>query len=337
VNSLLRRMLFLPEQSSTFAPKADQLHFFIFTATMLVATAVGIFGLYFLVRYRRRALGAPTPEVVAPHWLEAIFIGVPLAFFLLWFRIGFADFVWTTTAPKNALDVYVAGKQWMWTFSYPDGPGDLQVLHVPSGRPVRLLITSRDVVHSFFVPDFRIKRDAVPGRYTEVWFEAPQPGRHQVLCAEYCGLDHSIMRAEVEVLGPAEFEAWRARQPLVARGGVGDLAVRGEAAAAEAGCLKCHSLDGSAHIGPSFQGLYGRDEVLTGGTRILVDEAYVTESMMEPTAKIVAGFAPVMPSFFGQLTPAQTASIVEFIKSLRSPRPTAAKPQEPLYGPVSNP
>jgi cytochrome c oxidase subunit II len=329
MNELMRRILFLPEQSSTFALKVDQLHYFIIIVTMLSSALIGGAGLYFLVRYRRRSELERTPHVEASVTMEALFIGVPLAFFLVWFAIGFRDFVWASNPPRDALDVYVTGKQWMWKFSYPDGPSEIDELHVPAGRPVRLLLTSRDVVHSFFVPDFRIKRDVIPSRYTEAWFEAPKPGTHPVLCTEYCGLDHSMMRAQVIVLEPAAFDAWRAQQrlPSVAMAAPdeeGPLVVRGQKAAAEAGCFKCHSVDGSPHVGPSFLGLYGKEETLTGGGKVLVDEAYITESMMEPNLHIVAGFAPLMPSFYAQLSPGQTAAIIEYIKSLRPQHAEAA-------------
>jgi cytochrome c oxidase subunit 2 len=210
----------------------------------------------------------------------------------------------------------------MWTFSSPDGPTELEVLHVPAGRPVRLLITSRDVVHSFFVPGLRLKRDALPGRYTEAWFEATQPGVHQVLCAEFCGLDHSVMRAEVVVMEPDAFEAWRAGRP--SQNVASTLPERGQAVAAEVGCLRCHTLDGTLHLAPSFRGLYGKRELLMDGSHVLVDEQYLTESMMEPTAKVVAGFAPIMPSYFAQLSPGQVAALLELIRSLRAENPGPA-------------
>ena len=326
----LRRLLFLPEESSTFAVRADRLHFSILVPTIFGALVIGAVGLYFLVRYRRRPGQEATPLVEAPLWLEGLFAAVPLAMFLAWFFVGFRDFVWASSPPRNALDVYVTGKEWMWKFSYPQGASSLGVLYVPAGQPVRLLLTSRDVIHSFFVPDFRLKKDALPGRYTETWFEAPRPGKHEVLCAEYCGLDHSQMRAEVVVLSPADFAAWRGREttPVPHE----PLAARGEVVAAQLGCLECHTLDGTPHIGPSWKGMFGRDELLSDGQRVRVDEAYLTESMMEPNLKLVAGFLPVMPSFLGRLDPAQTAALVEFIKSLRLPEATPT--EKPAYGPL---
>lgn len=321
MSDLFRRLVFLPEASSTFAPRVDRLHAIILGSTMLAAVVIGGAGLFFLVRYRRGAARGPGPRRAAPWWLEGLFIFGPLVLFLVWFVMGFQDFVWAQSPPRDALDVYVSAKQWMWEFSVPEGPSAINVLHVPAGRPVRLLMTSRDVIHSFYVPDFRLKRDAIPGRYVEIWFEAPKPGVHDVFCAEYCGLDHSVMRAQVVVLSPEDCEAWRVGSAPVAKASVvkgSALARRGETVAAEVGCLKCHTLDGTRHIGPSFKGLYDSVVQLSDGKTVRADEAYLTESMMEPTAKIVGGFPPLMPSFFGQLSPGQTAALVELIKSLRT-------------------
>lgn len=344
MNELLRRLFFLPEQGSTFAVEVDHLHYFLFLTTLAVATGIGITGITFLVRYHRRTALDPTPHVVAPMWLEGLFIGVPLSLFLLWFVLGFRQYIWVSSPPRDALDVYVTGKQWMWKFTYPGGPSAIDTLVVPSGRPVRLLITSRDVIHSFFVPDFRMKRDAVPGRYTEIWFEAPKPGSHLVLCAEYCGLDHSQMRGEVVVLKPADFEAWRAAQlggvPVAGLPGAAttprpeSMAVRGEFVAVAQGCLQCHSVTGARHIGPTWLGLYGRLEPLEGGGVVLADEAYLTESMMDPLAKVVAGYVPVMPSYHGRLSAEDSGALVEFIKSLQPTRPGVTSAQEPAYVPV---
>ncbi|NOJ94230.1 cytochrome c oxidase subunit II [Corallococcus coralloides] len=334
MNELLRRLFFLPEQGSTFAVKVDHLHYVLLLTTLAVGVGIGAVGLAFLVRYRRRTASDPTPRVVAPTWLEALFIGVPLSLFLLWFVLGFKQFVWVMSPPQDALDVYVTGKQWMWKFTYPGGPSAIDTLVVPSGRPVRLLLTSRDVIHSFYVPDFRMKRDAIPGRYTDLWFEAPKPGRHQVLCAEYCGLDHSQMRGEVVVLPPAAFEAWRDAQrrnlPVAAE----PMAVRGERIAAAQGCLQCHTVTGAPHIGPTWLGLYGRQEPLEGGGAVLADEAYLTESMMDPLAKVVAGYAPVMPGYHGRLSAEDSGALVEFIKSLRPTRPGVTAAEEPVYVPT---
>jgi cytochrome c oxidase subunit 2 len=330
MTELMRILLFLPEQASTFAQRVDRLHFLVITTTMITSFLIGTTALVFYVLYRRRKPHEYTPRVDPDLKAEALFVGVPTVFFLAFFAIGFSDFTWVQTPPANAMDVYVMGKQWMWEFSYPDGPNGLNALHVPKGRPVRLLITSRDVIHSFFVPAFRIKQDAVPGRYSEIWFEATKTGTFQVLCAEYCGLDHSMMRAEVVVHAPEEFEEWLTQErrgrtpqqdsePLVRniRDFPGNMRVQGERIAAEAGCFKCHTVDGTQHIAPTFRDLYLKKEKLIDGSEVVVDEQYITESMMDPNLKIVFGYPPgVMPTFLGKLDGPDSAAIVEFIKSL---------------------
>ena len=187
MNDLMRRLLWLPDQASTFASKVDTLHYFVIAVTMIASTATGLMAFYFFFKYRERRRNQSTPLVIPSVKFEVLVIGVPLFFFLLWFVQGFRDYVWYTTPPKNTLDVYVMGKKWMWKFAYPDGPNGNAVLTVPANRPMRLLMTSRDVIHSFYVPDFRIKQDVLPGHYTETWFEATKPGRYQIMCTEYCG------------------------------------------------------------------------------------------------------------------------------------------------------
>ncbi|MFN7133465.1 MAG: cytochrome c oxidase subunit II, partial [Myxococcales bacterium] len=301
--------------------------------TMVASLAVGTAALFFFVRYRRKAPFERTPRVEPTLLIEVGFVAVPLAFFLLWFAVGFRDFVWAQTPPQNAMDVYVMGKQWMWKFAYPDGPSSVASLRVPAGRPVRLLMTSRDVIHSFYVPAFRIKQDVVPGRYSQTWFEATTPGRYEIYCTEYCGLSHSAMLGEVIVLPPAEFDAWlneQKRQPQLAEridgslsptedlSMVGNLVQQGERVAVQLGCLKCHTTDGEPHIGPTFLDLYGRNVRLASGQSIVADDAYLTESMMDPRAKLVAGYEPVMPTFQGRIAGAEGAALIEFIKSLRT-------------------
>jgi cytochrome c oxidase subunit 2 len=245
------------------------------------------------------------------------------------------------------MKVYVTAKQWMWKFAYPEGNRSIAVLYVPVNRPVELVMTSRDVIHSFYVPDFRVKQDVVPGRYTTVWFEVPEPGRYPIFCTEYCGTGHSMMRGEVVALAPADFDRWLASQserqriagqsyvpPAVPGEGAPpemlSLVVLGRNAAAEHGCLRCHTLDGSRHIGPTWAGLYGSVIPLRDGSVAVADDAFITASMMDPQARIHAGFPPVMPSFQGQIDPADTAAIVELIRSLRDLAPI--EPVAPAEG-----
>jgi cytochrome c oxidase subunit II len=347
MSNLADKILFLPERASTFAERVDHLHYFVIGVTMASSIALGMASIFMFFRYRRRVPDQATEYVVPNLVTEFLFVSVPLVFFLLWFAIGFRDFVFLTTPPKDTYDVYVMGKQWMWKFAYPDGPNGVNVLHVPSGRPVRLLITSRDVLHSFYVPAFRIKMDALPGRYTQTWFEATKPGTYQVLCAEYCGLSHSKMLAEVVVLSPEDFEVWlqeqrrgllASRQDALADNSlvppVARMAEQGQKLAGTQGCFKCHSVDGAPHIGPTFLGLYDRVEKLSDGQTIRVDEAYITQSMMDPGAHLVAGYQNVMPTFQGKLQGAETAAIVEFIKTLRTANVREGASQGPAYEPI---
>jgi cytochrome c oxidase subunit 2 len=352
LDEYLRRALFLPEQASTLAREVDHLHYFVILTTFGASTAIGLTALLWFVRYRRRSEAQRTPRIESPWPFEVAIVAAPLFLFLVWLTIGFRQYVRMATPPPDALDVYVMGKQWMWKFAYPGGPSAIGVLYVPAGRPVRLLMTSRDVIHSFFLPEFRVKKDVVPGRYSQLWFEAARPGRYRIFCAEYCGASHSDMRGAVVALAPAAWAAWWAsaraeggradaapvdeRAPSAAGpGDAGDsLARRGLRVAAEKGCLKCHSLDGAAHIGPTFLGLYGRTERLAGGDTVRVDEGYLTESMMEPRAKVVAGYRPVMPTFRGRLEAPEVAALLELIKSLGGAAP---REEGPAYAPIGAP
>lgn len=345
MNDLMRRILWLPEQASTFAKPVDYLHYFVITVTMIVSVAVGLLAFFFFFKYRERRKRQSTPMVIPSVKFEIVVIGVPLFFFLLWFVQGFKDYIWYTTPPKNTMDVYVMAKKWMWKFAYPDGPNAIGTLHVPANRPVRLLMTSRDVIHSFFVPDFRVKQDVLPGRYTELWFEATKPGRYQILCTEYCGTWHSQMWGEVVVMPGPDFDSWLAEQKsgLVERadssgddgpGFRGSLVEYGKRISMAQGCLKCHSLDGSQHIGPTWLDMYLRKEPLENGETVVADEAYMTESMIDPRAKIVKGYKPLMPTYKGKLAAPEAAALVEFIKSLRSSNLQNVPAKDAVYEPV---
>lgn len=332
LNELLRQLLFLPPQASTVARGIDTLHYTVITVTMLGATAVFLVALVFVVRFRSGdAPPARTPRLHAPLWLETLFIVPTLGLFLIFWQIGFAQFVHLATAPEGAIEIYVSAKQWMWRFAYPDGSTSLAVAYVPAGRPVKLIMTSRDVIHSFFVPDFRVKADVVPGRYSSLWFEADKPGTHEVLCAEYCGTDHSMMRAQVVVLSPTDYARRFTASPRPS------LAAEGREIAARWGCLRCHTVDGTTHIGPTWVGLYGSPRRFAGGGTAVADEAYLTASMMDPHRDVVLGFLPVMPTYQGLLAPGDVSALVEYIKSLARAADGAQVPPEvkmPPEGPA---
>lgn len=347
MNEILRRLLFLPEQASQHARNVDALHYFVIGATTIGAAGVFLAAIYFFVRYRRRSDGDVTPFVSPRVIHEVLFIGGPLALFLLWFAIGFPQYMDLTTPPADATDVYVQGKKWMWKFAYPGGPSSIDALRVPAGRPVRLLITSRDVIHSFYVPALRLKMDALPGRYTQTWFTADRPGRYEIFCAEYCGLSHSSMLGELIVMPPADFDAWITSQrrglaqsqdaapvPGERIMPASNVIEEGRRVAAEQGCLKCHSVDGTRHIGPTWTDLYQRDERLVTGKTVRADEGYLTKSMMDPAADLVQGFPNVMPTYQGKMTPPEVAAVVEYIKSLKTPAVAAGPSEGPVYEPV---
>lgn len=306
----IRWFLFLPEAGSTVAGEIDWLHAFVIGVTLLGAAGVFATGVVFVVRWKSRGAFKGTPRVEAPLWYEVLVIGGLLTLFLLWWVIGFRQYVRIIAPADGATEIYVVGKQWVWEFDYPNGKTSLQTLYLPANRPVKLLITSRDVIHSFFVPAFRVKMDAVPGRYNALGV-VPKEGEYDLFCAEYCGASHSLMTGRVVVLRADAYDAWMRGQERDQ-----DLVARGRVVASEKGCLMCHSLDGSRSVGPTWRDLFGADELLSDGTRVRVDGEYVTESMVEPNEKIVAGFAPVMPSYRGRIDAGETAAIVEFIRSL---------------------
>jgi cytochrome c oxidase subunit 2 len=351
INELLRKLLFLPAQASQWARELDYLHYFVFVTSMLGAWVTLATATVFVFRYQRKQEQQTTPIVDPKPIHEAVFIGLPLVLFLSYFAIGYPQYVRLQTPPKGAIDVYVQGKKWMWKFAYPGGPNSTDVLRVPAGRPVRLLLTSRDVIHSFYVPALRMKQDALPGRYTQTWFNADAPGRYPIFCAEYCGLGHSSMLGELVVMPAEEWDIWmeqqrRGSQPQAQDGrpvGIenedlrGSLVEQGRRIAAVQGCFKCHTVDGTQHIGPTWLDLFGRSVKLEGGKTIVADEAYLTRSMMEPNAEVVAGYKDkaVMPTYQGKLAAPEAAAITEFIKSLRTDAPTAEPQKGPIYVPVT--
>jgi cytochrome c oxidase subunit 2 len=356
MNELFRRLLGLPPQASTFAREIDLLHYSVITVTMLGATAVAAAAAYFIVRYRRRGPLAPAhaqdpssnrEPAGLPLRLElGVVVGL-LTLFVAWWVVGFRQFVMLQVPPEDSLVIYASGKQWMWTFIYPSGGTSNGVLYVPAGKPIKMVLSSRDVIHSFYVPEFRIKKDVLPGQVTTVWFQARVPGTASLYCAEYCGTEHSLMLAEVRVLSPAAYaERLEHLQPLripgpndVAVAGqradsLVSLAQMGERVAAEHGCLRCHTLDGTPHLGPTWLGLLGSTVPLRDGRTVQADEAYITESMMDPRVKLRAGFEPIMPSYQGQLDAPETGAIIELIRGLRAPPPGNTSPLAPSDAPA---
>ncbi len=304
----------MPVQAANTAGNVDTVFYFIlWIALVFFALIVGL-SLLFVLRYRRRA--GRDAEASASHNLplEITWTVIPLVLVAVIFVFGFRNFLRLSTPPANAYEVMVTGQKWKWLFTYPNGYVD-EALHVPVDRDVKLTITSEDVVHSLFIPAFRVKKDAVPGRYTNVWFRATLPGEHDLFCAEYCGTSHSDMLAKVVVHEPGGFETWLA--------GAADFlaqlppAEAGERLYKARGCAQCHAADATAGIGPGFGGIFGHAAALRGGEQVQVDENYLRESILEPQAKVVAGFEPVMPTYKGRLSDREITAIIEYIKSRR--------------------
>jgi cytochrome c oxidase subunit 2 len=312
----LRRFLLPANQGSSFANEVDFKFMSLFWLSVFFF--VGIVGaiVYFSWRYRFKP-GRVTPHITHNTTLEVVWTVIPTL-------ICFAIFIWGVTGymqfavpPGEALEIQVVGKQWLWTFEYPDGTRSVNEMHVPVNKNIRLVMSSEDVLHDFYVPDMRIKRDIVPGRYVQEWFRADDRalGEHSSTCAEYCGKGHSDMHAKVMVDNQADYDKW------MATGGTEYLDYTPEAWGKiqwdRKGCSTCHSIDGSANKGPTWKGIWGTMVKLNNGTSVLVDEAYVRESMMQPQAKIVAGFDPIMPTFQGLLRENEINGLMAFIKSLK--------------------
>jgi cytochrome c oxidase subunit 2 len=310
-----RRSFALPPGASTFADGIDGLHLFFLATTLLGALLIALAVAYFVARYQSSDPARATPEVSASGGREALIIGACLSLFLLWWVIGYRQYVRMRHPPPGAAVVYVTAKQWMWKFSYPSGNSSLDVLTVPVARPTQLIMTSRDVIHSFFVPAFRVKQDVLPGRYVSVWFEPTQVGEYLLECAEYCGVSHSRMLGRVRVLSVEDYAAWL-EGTTDSRDSSMNLVSLGRDAAVRHACFSCHTVDGQAHIGPTWQGLFGASVELTSGARVTADAAYLTRAMMDPAAEVVAGYPPVMPTYLGSLSQPEVAAILEYLRSL---------------------
>lgn len=308
---------FLPPAKTAVAEQYDTLFWFVHLSSLVLTIGIVVAIIYFIIKYRRKSENDVTPVITHNNKLEVTWSVIPLIITLVLFGWGFQTYLDMTTPPEDAYEINVTAQKWLWRFQYQSGASTTGELHVPAGRPVRLIMQSQDVIHSFFVPDFRIKQDVLPGRYTEAWFTAREPGESIVFCTEYCGTDHSNMMAKVIVHEPEEFEQWLADNSGAATQ-PDDLspAEWGKQLAQEQACMSCHSTDGTEMVGPSWQGLFGSQEQLADGSTVEVDENYLRESMLNPGAKIVEGYQNVMPSVQGQLNDEQINAIIEYIKTL---------------------
>jgi cytochrome c oxidase subunit II len=305
-----------PDRASSLASRVDVLFFVWLALATLVASAIAILIVFFAVKYRSgsSANRATAPEAVRARRdrrIELAWIFIPLGLFVVMFAWAAELYYEHAAPPADAMDVYVIGKQWMWKLEHAGGQREIDELHVPAGRPVRLVMTSQDVIHDFFMPVFRIKQDVLPGRYTILWFTATKPGDYHLFCSQYCGTDHSRMIGHVVVMAPAAFAAWLARG-----NGAQTMAARGAARFRQYGCSGCHGANASVHA-PKLEGLFGKPVQLEGGGSVIADERYVHDSVMLPKKEITAGYAPIMPSFQGQIAEEDLLDIVEYIKSLR--------------------
>jgi cytochrome c oxidase subunit 2 len=283
-----------PEQASTTAARVDYLFFFMLAVSGAMALLIMVLVLYFAVRYRRRSEHDRTPRVLGHVRLELFWSITPFLVFIVMFLWGAGIYMSLARPPADALEVYVVAKQWMWKLQHPDGQREINELHVPVGRPVKLIMTSEDVIHSFFVPAFRVKKDVLPARYVETWFEATKTGRFHLFCSQYCGTQHAGMVGSVVVLSREDYEAWLNRRAE------GSPALEGRKLFLKLQCVGCHSGDASARA-PNLEGLYMLTVLLNDGKQVIADPAYIRESILRPRAKIVAGWEPIMPSFDGQL------------------------------------
>ncbi len=300
-----------PVEASGIAPYVDALYFFLIAMTIFGTAFVAILLLVFSIRYRREKNPVAT-QIEGSTLLEATWTIIPLAIFLVTFVWGALLYFRIYDPPANAMNIYVVGKQWMWKAEHPGGQHEINALHVPMGKPVQLTMISQDVFHSFSIPDFRIKREVIPGRYSTVWFEATQVGTYHLFCTQYCGTQHSGMVGEVTVMTPADYKKW-----LEQSNSGQSLAQNGERLYASMGCNSCHNGTAAAR-GPSLAGVYGSKLTLTDGRQILVDDAYLRNAILNPSEHVTAGFAPIMPTYQGQISEDGLIDLVEFIKNMQS-------------------
>jgi cytochrome c oxidase subunit 2 len=303
-----------PEQASTLAPEVDNLYLGVIAITAFFAIIVVVCVTYFAIKYRDHTgdrVGAPITGSVP----------LELGWSLIPFFVAIGIFIWASVvffhivrAPDQTLEIYSTGKRWMWRFQHIDGQREINELHVPVGRPVRVVFTSEDVLHDLFIPAFRVKADAVPGRYSAIWFEPTKVGEYHLFCAEYCGTRHSGMIGTVYVMEQADYQAWLSGGGATAGG---TMLQRGEALFTQLACVTCHLTDGTGR-GPSLIGVYGSQVTLDSGAVVTADESYLRESILMGQAKTVRGYERVMPTFQGLINEDGVASLIEYIKSLQA-------------------
>jgi cytochrome c oxidase subunit II len=312
---------FIPDSASTLSWKVDALFFYLSGVTAFFTLLISAVLIFFVIRYRRRTPYEIPRPVAGSHKLETLWTIIP-------FIISMTIFGWSARVyyeqyrpPQHAVEIYVVGKQWMWKIQHSTGQREINELHVPVGRKIKLIMTTEDVIHDFFVPAFRMKSDVVPGKYTTLWFEATKPGTYRFFCAEYCGMNHSGMIGQVIPMEPREFDNW-----LSGNAGNTTPAVAGQQLYQSLGCVSCHGENGEGGRGPALAGVFGRQIQLANNQTVRADEGYIRESIINPHAKLVAGFGPIMPTFQGQVSEDQLMQLLAFIKSLNVVNPQTVTP-----------
>jgi len=324
---------FVPDSASTLSWKVDALYFYLSGVTLFFTLLISATLIFFVLRYRRRTPYEIPRPIAGSHKLETLWTVIPFLIAMTIFGWSAKVYFEQSSPPQNAIEVYVVGKQWMWKIQHSTGQREINELHVPVGKKIKLIMTTEDTIHDFFVPAFRMKADVVPGRYTTEWFEATKTGTFHLFCAEYCGMNHSGMIGSVVVMESREFDNW-----LSGNAGNTTPAVAGQQLFQTLGCVSCHGANGEGGRGPTLAGLFGRKTQLTGGQTVVADEAYIRESIINPQAKLVDGFGPIMPTFQGQISEDQLVQLLAFIKSLQVNNPQQATPaNQPASRPQASP
>src|SRR3984885_3579533 len=300
-----------PPEASTVAPWADALYFFLIGMTLTGLTLVAILLFGFSIRYRK-AVHPVATQIEGSTLLEATWTIIPLAIFLVTFVWGALLYFRIYNPPTNSMNIYIVGKQWMWKAEHPGGQHEINALHIPIGRPVQLTMISQDVFHSFSIPDFRVKREVIPGRYSTVWFQATEAGTYHLFCTQYCGTNHSAMIGEIVAMSPDDYQKWTQQSTS----GM-SLSQNGERLFASMGCNACHSGSAAAR-GPHLAGVYGSKLQLTNGSQVLVNDAYLRDAILNPSEHVTAGYAPIMPTYQGQISEDGLIDLVEYVKSLQT-------------------
>jgi cytochrome c oxidase subunit 2 len=318
----------MPEQASSIAAEVDALYFYLILIsaffTLLIAGAI----LVFAVKYRRGSPADRRQGQTHFFWLELTWIVIPFLLTMTMFAWGAKLYFHQVRPPAGALEINCIGRQWMWKFQHPEGNSEINDLHVPLNRPIKLQMISEDVIHSLFLPAFRVKQDVLPGRYTTLWFQPTKVGQYHLFCAEYCGAKHSEMRGRVIVMEPSDYEAWLSGKSVDGPGQVAAGRLLDELR-----CLNCHQGGGATSRCPPLENLFGNPVRLEDGSTIVADDTYLRESILKPAAKVVAGYQPVMPTYEGQIGEEGILRLIAEIKSLgsaprrESSQPDAAQPQ----------